>query len=74
MISTILGILGTGLKIWKHKEKTKYLEKFIKIERTIHEERKKPLNLRDNAVIDNAEFELYILSKAWVATVKGSDS
>lgn len=72
MISTIFGILGSALSIWESKEKTKYMDKYIKLKKEWYEEyHKEP---RDDASLDNLEFELKLLVDAVSAEIERSNA
>lgn len=51
------------LTIWVHKEKQRYFEEFRSLQRRLKNEHAKPEPLKDMAVIDNAEFELLLLTR-----------
>lgn len=72
MIKSILQILGTGLSLWNHKEKTKYHDKFIKLQKEFYEEYNKPDGERSDAALDNIEFELRLLASGFCAEVRES--
>ncbi len=67
MIGTIFTLLKTGLSLWEHKEKNKYIEKALRLEKEYYEESKKPDSERDNAKLDNIEFELHLLTVSFSA-------
>jgi len=62
----ILGLLGAGLKLWESKERRKYIDKTLDLEKKYFEESKKPFKEQDHAKLDNIEFELKILAKAFI--------
>jgi hypothetical protein len=70
MVSSILGLLGSIFTIWEHKEKNKYKEKYMRLEREYYEESKKE-NPSD-AVLDNIEFELLLLVDSLGSEIKRS--
>lgn len=74
MVESIFAVLAAGLSIWSSKEKTKYIDKLIKLKRDYYEEINKPFERRDNARIDNLEFELRILGDSFAASVAKSDA
>lgn len=65
MFSIILSLLDTGLKLWLSKEKTKYVDKKLELEKAYYLEYNKPLEERSDAVLDNLEFELRSLAIAF---------
>jgi len=64
--------LGAGLSLWLSKEKTKYRDRLIDLERKRYEEknRAKP----DHAVLDNLDYELFVLCRDFSAAVAGSQT
>lgn len=70
MVSSIFGLLGSVFTIWEHKEKNKYKEKYMRLEREYYEESKKE-NPSD-AVLDNIEFELLLLVDSLGSEIKRS--
>ena len=67
MIGSLFKVLGAGLSLWESKEKRKYLDRFMKLEREYYEEYNK--DIADDAVLDNLRFELELLSTAFSAEV-----
>lgn len=67
MFESLVKTLGVALSIWEHHEKTKYIDKLVRLKREYHEEINKPFGSRDNNVLDHLEFELRLLSDAWAA-------
>jgi hypothetical protein len=65
----IFQVLGAALSIWDHKEKHKYLDKFLDLKRAYYAEYNKDPTRRSDAELDRLEFELRILSGAFVASV-----
>lgn len=68
MISSIFSLLGSVLTIWEHKEKNKYKEKYMRLEREYYEETKK--DQPSDAVLDNIEFELLLLINSLGSEIK----
>jgi hypothetical protein len=64
MISAILEIVGSALSIWDSKLKQKYIDKKIDLERKYYAAINEPEENRNNALIDNLEFEIILLAKA----------
>jgi hypothetical protein len=67
MISTILKLLESGLSLWQHEEAQKYLEKVIDLKGQWYEEYNK--EMPDDAILDNIEFELRVVSEAFSSQV-----
>ena len=70
MIGSILKLLNSALTIWEHKEVNKYRDRLMELKRDYYEESKK--EPRDNARLDNIEFELLILSDSVSAEIERS--
>lgn len=70
MFTSLLKALGAGLSIWEHKEKNKYVKKLYELEKKYYEETNKPDY--DNAVIDNLEFDICLLSRGFASEVEQS--
>lgn len=67
MFGTILNLLTVGLDLWNSKEKNKYIDKKMALEKAYYEEFNKPDGVRADSVLDNLEFELHVLSTAFCA-------
>ncbi len=67
MFNAFLTVLGAGLQIWASKEKRKYIDKFIKLKKEYREEESKPDDKRNDAVLDDLEFQLKLLGIAFAA-------
>lgn len=65
MFTLILSLLDTGLKLWLSREKTKYIDKKIELEKAYYAEFNKPMSERSDAVLDNLTFELKVLAIAF---------
>lgn len=65
----IMQLLQTGLNLWDDKEKNKYVDKLMKLKQDYYVEINKPQAERDDAILDNIEFELRNLSIAFSTTV-----
>lgn len=63
MVTEIIALLKTGLSIWQSKESRKYLDKVISLEKDWYEAYN--AEDRNNALLDNIEFELRVLSRAF---------
>lgn len=68
MFNLILSLLGTGLSLWEHKEKNKYIDRKMALEKAYYDEFNKPESERSDAVLDDIEFQLRVLSTAFIAT------
>lgn len=73
MIQVIFNVLQAALQLWENKEKTKYVDKLISLRKSYHEEINKSPDTRSDAVLDDIEFELRVLSIAFSTTVTGSN-
>ena len=71
MISLIFDVLKVGLGLWQSKEKRKYMDKLLALKRDYYEEYNK--EDRDDAVLDNLEFELKLLSDSFIS-LAGQDA
>jgi len=69
MIESVMALLKAGLTLWVDKNKTKYLDKFLSLQRDYYAEVNKPEGVRSNAVLDNIRFELELLSFAFSSAV-----
>lgn len=65
--ATLLQIIESALAIWASKEKRKYIDEKLAIQKAYYEEQNKPAELRSDAVLDNWEFKLRVLSSALAA-------
>lgn len=64
MIGAILGIISAILNIVELKERRKYLDRKLELEKAWYNEYNKPLSQRNNAALDTIEFEIIALLKA----------
>lgn len=60
--STISNLLTAALSIWASKEKTKYVDQKLSLEKDWYAEFNKPENERSNLVLDNCMLQLRILA------------
>ena len=72
MISALFTALSTGLSLWLHKDKTKYLDKVTKLKKEYYEEYNKERH--DMARLDNIAFELQLVSEAFSSQVRASEA
>jgi hypothetical protein len=80
MLTTIFELLGTGLKLLEAREENYPARTRLKIQREMNElhqtyrtEMGKPRGSRNDAVLDNVEFELRKLAAEFSAFAQGSD-
>lgn len=62
MITELIAALKFGLSIWSSKEKTKYLDELLELERRWLNEFKKGYGSYSNASLDEFELELRLFS------------
>lgn len=74
MVESIFAILSAALGIWNSKEKTKYLDRMMRLKREFYEENNKPEKERDHAVLDNLRFELQLLCEHASAAITGKQN
>ena len=70
MTEALFGIVKSLLGIWEHKEKTKYLDKIIKLEVSYYEENSKPNP--DMFILNDIEFRLLTIRKNIGSAIKES--
>lgn len=71
MFADLAKALGAAFSIWEHKEKNKYRDKLLSLQREYYAEINKPLEARSDAVLDALEFELRILGRSFASSVTG---
>lgn len=69
LFTALVGALKAGLSIWESKEKTKYLDRLMRLEKERDEEGKKPDP--SHGVLDDLEFQLVLLSRAFSSAAIG---
>lgn len=69
MIGSIIALLTAGLQLWGSKEKTKYLDRLIKLKKDFYEEYNKAENERDDAVLDNIAFDIKLLCDSFSSAI-----
>lgn len=74
MLDSLFKALAAGLSIWDHKEKTKYVDRLLGLKRDWDSEYAKEPDIRDDAVLDNIERQLRILTSEWTAIVGAQNS
>ena len=72
MIDSIFKLLSSVFTIWEHKQKNKYRDKYMQLQRDYYEESKK--DQPSDAVLDNIEFELHVLVNSVGSEIKGPKS
>lgn len=65
MFADLVKLFTVGLTLWEHKDKTKYLDQKIRLEKEYYAELKKPDDRRSDARLDDIEHELRILASGW---------
>lgn len=67
MFESLAKALAAGLSLWESKEKNKYIDRLEKAKREYREEFNKAPADRSDAVLDNLEFELRIITDSFAA-------
>jgi hypothetical protein len=67
MTEVLLKVLGPALSLWEHKEKHKYIDRWMELKKAYYEESNKDLADRDDAVLDSIRFELCLLGSSFAA-------
>lgn len=62
MISTVLGLLESGLNLWSHKEKNQYVDELMRLRKGYYNEINKPVRERDHALLDHIRFDIELLA------------
>lgn len=68
MFDLILSLLNTGLQLWLSKEKTKYIDQLMQLQKDYYAEYNKPLADRSDAILDNLCFQLHVIAAAFVTS------
>jgi hypothetical protein len=74
IIGALLEILSAALSIWESKEKRKYIDRKLELEKRYYEEYNKPDSVRSDAVLDNIEFELRQLARTVASEIGTTNS
>lgn len=74
MIESLLAVLGAGLSLWNHREKTHLMDRFLELRSAWYAEYNKPIDRRSDARLDNIERELRLISTRFAAAVGSPDS
>ena len=64
-IAPFIELLGVALRIWEHKEKNKYHDRYERLVREIRSEESKDASKIDDARLDDLYFELRILGDSF---------
>lgn len=67
--TALFNILASALSIWDSKEKTKYIDEKIRLEKRFYEEYNKDLAIRSDAVLDDVQLQLRILCNNVAAAI-----
>jgi len=62
MLSTLLKITGSALSLWESKEKRRYLDEFLQLEKDYYVEINK--DIVDDACVDVISFKLRLICEA----------
>lgn len=71
-LETIFSLLGSALSIWDNHQKTKFVEKYIKLKEEFYAEKNK--DKVNHATLDNIEFEFQLLIDAFNSEVARSQT
>jgi hypothetical protein len=74
LIKSLLTAVGALLSLWQSKEKRKYIDRRLVLEKEWYEEINRPRPERDNSALDRIERELCQLSDAIVADIGKQDA
>lgn len=66
MVTELLAVLGTALRIWEHEKKGELSEEVHELEKRWNEEWNKPVAVRSDAVLDNVRVQLELLARRFV--------
>ena len=69
-IGAILQIIGAILSIIEMKNRRKYIDRKLELEKTWYEEYNKPRAERNNAILDTTEFEIVALARTIAADLE----
>lgn len=72
-IGILFEVLVQGLKLWNQKEASKYLDQVYELKKRWADEYAKGHGKRSNAILDECEHELYLLSKIFTSTAGKKD-
>jgi len=60
MIESVFNLLGAALTLWNDTQKNYFLKKYIKLKTDYYHEKNQ--DKPDHSILDNIEFELFLLS------------
>ncbi len=66
----IAELLLVGMRMWEHHEKEKYVKLVLEIKRKRYEEEGKPVNDRDQAMLDHFDHELQLISEKFLSSTQ----
>lgn len=69
MIASILAIIGVVLQLIEEKERRKYIDEYLSLQKAYHDEINKILAERDDSAIDSLEFRIKLLANAMAADI-----
>jgi len=69
-IPLIIEALKAGLTLWANKEKNKYMDRLMELEKDFYEEWDKPENRRSDDILTRINRELRLLVKAFASAVR----
>lgn len=72
MTELVFKVLGSALGVWESKEKTKYQDRFIYLEKAYYEESNK--DRPDDAVLDRLRFDIRLLCDSFCAQIGKPDA
>jgi hypothetical protein len=70
MAEALFQALAAGLHIWENDQKTKYVDRLLKLKKQWSDEYAKDADMRDWIVLDSVERELCIIASEW-STILG---
>lgn len=74
MIGDLFKALAAGLSLWSDKEKNKYVDHLNDLKKAYYVEYNKPSGERDDAYLDDLEFELRLLTDSFCSQVGKQNS
>lgn len=69
MFLTLMSVLEAALQLWNSHEKNKYIDHLAQLKKDYYEQINKSFDQRDNAVLDNLEFQLRLAADSFAASV-----
>lgn len=74
IIDSILRIAAALISLLELKERRKYIDRKMELQKQFYEEYNKPFEQRNNAVLDNIQFELCVLVETIAADLSAKNS